>query len=72
MQILFKQSIESLESNYDPSSSETPESNSADQIRPLIEQLKSVSGVASAIAPTCPELGAILWGSVELIAVSIS
>ncbi|KAH6973821.1 P-loop containing nucleoside triphosphate hydrolase protein [Ilyonectria sp. MPI-CAGE-AT-0026] len=37
-------------------------------MKPVVKHLRSVSGVASAIAPTSPEIGVMIWGSVSLIA----
>jgi len=37
-------------------------------MRPLVSQLKSVSGIATIIAPTSPEVGAMIWGSIAMIA----
>lgn len=37
-------------------------------IGPLIKQLESVGGLVSIIAPTNPELGAMIWGGLGVIA----
>ncbi len=40
----------------------------AKRMRRLVQQLQPLNGVASAIAPTCPEIGALIWGSLTVVA----
>ncbi|KAI0876307.1 P-loop containing nucleoside triphosphate hydrolase protein [Hypoxylon argillaceum] len=59
-------SLSHLQVQGSPTSDETSLSNATDS-RPFVGRLRSVTEVVSVIAPTSPEVGAIIWGSLSFI-----
>lgn len=70
-QIALTQSIDILAERIHDLTTKTgqPRANEALKLmNPLVGKLHSVGIIASTIAPTSPEVGAMIWGSIAMIA----
>ncbi|KAI0416117.1 P-loop containing nucleoside triphosphate hydrolase protein [Xylaria grammica] len=70
VQVALANCVDTLEGEIErisPRGLYSPTADIFDRVRPFVKQLRSASEVVSVIAPTSPEIGAIIWGSVSFI-----
>ena len=70
MEIQFKTSIEQLETyaqNFKANSATHLSPDSLKSVDVVVDGLKALVGIATAPAPTSPEIGTIIWGNTQLI-----
>jgi hypothetical protein len=70
MEIQFTNSIAQLEAytqNFKANSATHLSPDSLKSVDVVVGGLKALVGIATALAPTIPEIGTMIWGSTQLI-----